>query len=398
MADAALRIARGHVRGGADDPTYKRPFVDAAFSSGIFYWDTCFIATYAKYHQDELPIANALDNFYERMDDDGHIGREYLADGSPMWPKEHPVSVNPPLLAFAELELYGERPDPVRVQRVYPVLRKHYSYLRRRFRMADGLYFSDAFGSGMDNIPRYPDGWEDDGRGITLKLLRPDLFVYDGLSPAWNVQGRSVDFSAQMALFAEQLAAIAVIIGRPQDQAQLLRQRAQDVEAINRHCWDPVDGCYYDLAYGKRIRRQHVGQFWTLMAGVATPSQARRLMAHLVNPTKFWRRMPVASWPADQAGYSQRGDYWLGSVWAPTNTMVLRGLRRYGQHALARRLIRDCFEGVAEVFERTGTFPENYAPDWAEAGIPSKTDFCGWTGIFPLAWAREWPLEGLAAA
>ena len=50
-------------RGGEKDPYYPKPFVDAAFSNNIFYWDTCFIACYAKYHTDELPILNALDKF-----------------------------------------------------------------------------------------------------------------------------------------------------------------------------------------------------------------------------------------------------------------------------------------------------------------------------------------------
>ena len=117
MYQKAISIAKSKIRGGINDPVFKKPYVDAAFSSNIFYWDTCFIACYAKYHQDELPIANALDNFYNLMDSDGYICREFTHDGKPFWPKEHPVSANPPLLAFAELELYSIHKDKNRLKK-----------------------------------------------------------------------------------------------------------------------------------------------------------------------------------------------------------------------------------------------------------------------------------------
>ena len=89
MYGAALRIAQKKVRGGLGDPNFKKPFTDAAFSSNIFYWDTCFIATYAKYHLDTLPVANALNNFYRFQDLYGFICREYTKEGKPFWPKRH---------------------------------------------------------------------------------------------------------------------------------------------------------------------------------------------------------------------------------------------------------------------------------------------------------------------
>ena len=133
-----------------------------------------------------------------------------------------------------------------------------------------------------------------------------------------------------------------------------------------------------------------IGMFWTLMAGAAPPQRAGRLVGHLTNPAKFWRRVPVASWPADQPGYSPTGSYWLGGVWAPTNDMVIRGLARCGYPALARRLAREYHAAVAEVFPRDGTFHENCAPDAAAPGQPSRPVFCGWTALAPIALAREW--------
>jgi len=152
----ALSLAKRNIRGGENEPVFKRPYVDAAFNGDIFLWDTCFIACYAKYHMNELPIANALDNFYALQDTDGYIGRQYMRNGRPMWPKSHPVSINPPLLAFAELEIYGRTRDIGRLAQVYPALKRNFEYLVHAWQQDDDLFCNDAYGSGMDNIPRYP--------------------------------------------------------------------------------------------------------------------------------------------------------------------------------------------------------------------------------------------------
>ncbi len=389
MYKAAIAIAKKKVRGGASEPIFKKPFLDAAFNGNIFLWDTCFIASYAKYHQNELPIANALDNFYNLQEDDGFICREYTREGKAMWPKEHPVSINPPLLAFAELELYSQVKNKQRLQKVYPSLKKFYHFLAEHYCMDDKLFFSDAFGSGMDNIPRYPEGWQDDGKGIALKNLFPEFFKYEGLSSLWNRQGRTVDFSAQMALFAENLTTIAQLINKKQDIAAYRQLYNETKEAINQLCWDETDGFYYDLGYGKQIKRKHIGMFWVLMAGIVPHGKLNKVISNLTNTNQFWRKFPLASYSADQPGFSSLGTYWLGSVWAPTNYMVIKGLMRYNQKQLATKLAKQYYWCVAEVYKKTKTFWENYAPDSLMPGNQARPDFCGWTAIPPVTLYRE---------
>jgi len=398
MYAAALALVKRNIRGSGREPFFKRPFLDAAFSGSIYLWDSCFMAAYAKYHVDELPIAQALDNFYSLQDADGWICREYTREGRPFWPKEHPVSCNPPLLAFAELELHGRTHDIARLKRVYPQLRAHFRYMLGAWRMPDGLFFNDAFGSGMDNIPRYPEGWQDDGQGIALRNLHPELFVYEGLSPRWNRQGRMVDISAQMALFARQLARIAALVGAHDEVAGYGQLHAGIADALNRLCWHEGDGWYYDLGAGLPIARRHIGAFWVLWAGVAPPERVRRMLARLTDPAQFWRRIPVASTPADDPRFAPRGAYWLGSVWAPTNYMVIRGLEQAGQHALALRLARRYYGAIAAVYRETGTFWENYAPDALAPGSQSRADFCGWTALAPIALWHEYIRAGARRA
>jgi len=390
MYDAALRLARQHIRGGDNEPFFKQPFLDAAFSANIFLWDSCFMCSYAKYHQDQLPAAAALDNFYALQEDDGYICREYTREGVPYWSKDHPVSINPPLLAFAELELYSVSKDSERLKRVYPHLQAFFRFIEQRYRCADGLFFSDALGSGMDNIPRYPFGWKDDGGGVSARSDMRGHFGWLSLSSQWNRQGRSVDLSAQMALCALNLATIANIVGADGDVAAYRSFHHEMAQAINRLCWNEADGFYYDLGYGRQIPRRHIGMYWTLLADVVPPQRRKRFLVHLTDPRQFWRKIAVASYPADQQGYDPKGGYWLGGVWAPTTYMVIRGLAHCGEHALAARLARDYYRGVAAVFRQTGTFWENYAPDAYHQGEPARPDFCGWSAIAPITLYREY--------
>ena len=393
MYDKALSLAKLKIRGGKDHPVFKKPFLDAAFSESIFYWDTCFIATYAKFHQDELPIANALDNFYDRMEADGYICREFRPDGTPFWPKEHPVSMNPPLLAFAELELFSKNQDAKRLAKVYPLLKKHFEYWVKTYQCSDKLFFSDAFGSGMDNIQRYPYGWQDDKQGIPLKNLHPEIFLYNSLSSKWNKQGRSVDASAQMCLFADNLASIAEKLNRGFDIDYFSAFHTEVADAINQFCWNEEDGFYYDLGYGKQIKRKHIGMFWTLLGGVVPDEKLEKFLAHLTNPNEFCTKIPIASFSADQKEYNPKGEYWLGSVWAPANYMVLRGLSRYGKAELARNLAKQYYWAVAEVYKKTNTFWENYAPGEISQGNQAAKDFCGWTALVPITVLNEYLTE-----
>jgi hypothetical protein len=121
-----------------------------------------------------------------------------------------------------------------------------------------------------------------------------------------------------------------------------------------------------------------------LLAGVASRGQAWELAAALRDPDGFGRKHRVPTTPADQEGYEAVGHYWRGSVWSPTNTMVIRGLERYGFQDLAREIALEDLRIVAEVYRNTGTFWENYAPDTAEPGKPAKKDFVGWTGLVPI--------------
>jgi hypothetical protein len=147
----------------------------------------------------------------------------------------------------------------------------------------------------------------------------------------------------------------------------------------------------FDLTVdGKRAPAKTIAAYWTLLAGAATAEQAEALVAKLGNLHSFARKHRVPTTPADQQGFDPKGGYWRGAVWPPTNTMVIRGLERYGKDALTREIAREHLQRVGEVFQATGTVWENYAPDAVQPGRPAKGDFVGWTGIVPILYFIEY--------
>lgn len=374
-------------------------FIDAAFNENIFLWDTCFMTMFCNVAHPLVPGIESLDNFYARQHADGEICREIVRltgddygawvnrEGAPFYsshgwdvpsirrdavvfvgretPQPAPVltldALNNPLCAWAELESYRATGDAARIARVYPPLVNYHAALKHYLRQGNGLYLTDW--ASMDNSPR-------------------NRHLAGG--------GCAVDTSSQMVLFARGLAEMAEVQGLGAEQRAWTDEADALARLINTHLWDPETGFYHDLAIdGRRVPVKTVAAFWTLLAGVAEPRQIAALAAELNNPATFARTHRVPTLAANEPGYDPAGGYWCGAVWAPTTTMVIRGLERCGQQDLAREIALNDLEITGRVFAKTGTLWENYAPDSDAPGTPAKSDFVGWTGITPILFLLE---------
>jgi glycogen debranching enzyme len=166
--------------------------------------------------------------------------------------------------------------------------------------------------------------------------------------------------------------------------------------------WNERLKFYCDLTLdGNQVLVKTIAAYWTLLAGVAGADRIQWMVSELENPATFWRLHPVPTCAADEPAYLSDGGYWRGAVWAPTNTMVIRGLERVGNKRLAATIARKHVEVVAKVFKASGTIWESYAPD---AEKPARTaakklvqrDFVGWSGIGPIMYFLEYVI-GLRA-
>jgi hypothetical protein len=383
-------------------------FIDAAFNQNIFLWDSCFMTMFCNYGHPFVPGISTLDNFYAKQFEDGEICREINraaglefapwvnSEKKPLFsrwgwgtsesntlqsvvyrgrpaPKPEPRltldALDHPILAWAELEHYRLTGDRLRLAEVWEPLVRYYRALQKYLCQGNGLYITDW--ASMDNSPRNP-------------------FLDRG--------GTGVDISAEMVLFARNLAEIAGVLGKEEERRGYIREADELSILINRLMWDKDKKFYFDLTLeGKKAPVKTVAAFWTLLAGVAAKAQAEALAAELRDPETFGRLHPVPTCAASEPGYLKQGGYWRGAVWAPTDTMVIRGLERYGYDDLAREIALRHLEAVAEVYRKTGTIWENYAPDAIEPGrLESgelvKRDFVGWSGIGPILYLIEYGL------
>ncbi|MEE9167121.1 MAG: trehalase family glycosidase [Candidatus Neomarinimicrobiota bacterium] len=356
-------------------------WLDEAFSPNIFQWDTIFMIMFARYGHDIFPAIQSLDNFYCLQRESGYICREFREkDGRMIHYDEgdlfHPMgwknTINPPLFSWAEVESFRITGDKSRFELVLPALDKYAQWLdndgdpdaenweengRRSMTAEHKLYWNTPLGSGMDNTPR----------------------------PAEKGSGW-VEMSSQMVIMYNNLAVIAEELGDGAKAGEY-RSKAQEIgDRVNRWCWNEEDGLYYDVREdGSQFGKKTSGCFWPLLANISSRDQAARLVEHLKNPEEFWRPIVFPTLSADEEEYRPDGGYWLGSVWAPTNVMIVKGLENYGYEDFATEATENYLTGMAEVFEKTGTVWENYAPESFQPGEPSKADFVGWTGSGPIA-------------
>ncbi len=377
----------------ADGSGYVSQFIDAAFNKNIFQWDTCFMTMFCNYGHPYVPGIGSLDNFYCKQFENGEICREidratgkefhewvnhegeglrsrwskftvtYIGREAPQPPPHLTLdAMNHPIFAWAELESFRISADRARLGLVYEPLVKYYRALQKYIRQGNGLYMTDW--ASMDNSPR-------------------NAYLVRG--------GTAVDTSSQMVLFARNLAEIADLLEK-KDEAKAFRTEAEELaRLINEKMWDPDRRFYFDLTVdGRRSPVKTIAAFWTLLAGVAGPEQAAALTAELRNPKTFARKHRVPTVPADESGFKPTGGYWQGAVWAPTNTMVIRGLEKNSQSDLAREIALEHLRIITQVYRETGTVWENYAPDAARRGEPAMRDFVGWSGIGPILYLIEY--------
>lgn len=363
----------------------------------VFFWDTAFTVMWAKYYRDTLPVECSLDNLYRVQDDDGFINRQYLPIGEPKWSKKHPISFAPPVLSWAELDVYSISGDTERIRRVYPRLKAHHAYCKNSFQQDDNLYIGDPFGCGMDNLPRWPQGWKGDDTGITFRAehMHPShsyeqtKYFVDNVTFSWNIQARYIDMSAQMAFDALCLKQMAEIVDCKEDIEYFTHEHALIRDAINEKCWNETHHFYFDLGYDTQVERFHIGSFWVLLADIVPGNHLENVINRLTEEATFGRPTPVPTLAANDPDYDPGGGYWHGSSWPPTTYMVLRGLKAVGAENTARELAEKYYNAVVDVFNETGTFWENMCPEKAAPGNAAQKDFCGWSGLAPVAVARE---------
>jgi hypothetical protein len=344
-------------------------FLDTAFNDCIFMWDSCFMLMFGRYGTRAFPFLRTLDNFYAKQHPDGFICREIgYEKGDDRFFRFDPVATGPAIMPWTEWEYYLNFSDKERLARVFPALVAFHQWMRAYRTWPDGSYWGTGWSTGMDNQPRMD---------ISLPYT-DERFSHQYMT--W------VDVCLQQLMCAHIIIDMAQELDREDDVKDMHDEVDFLSKFINEKLWDISTSYYFDRHRDGSLNGcKSIGAYWALLAGIVPQDQLTAFVAHLENPQEFNRPHRVPSLSADDPDYKPEGEYWKGSVWPPTNYMIMRGLTRCSYDGLAHEIALNHHQNVVDVFEDTGTLFENYAPESAARGSSSRKDFVGWGGLGPIA-------------
>jgi len=368
----AWEIAFKNIRAPQPDSGFVSSYIDTAYNGNVFMWDSSFITMFARYGTQVFPFQNTLNNFYAKQHPDGFICREIKSDGADCFERYDPVSTGPNLLPWSEMVYYHSFGDTERLQNIFSALSAYYKWLRLNHTWRDGTYWSSGWGTGMDNMPR-----------VQAKY-NP---IYSNGHMVW------LDTNLQQIFMANQLLDMGFYTERWQEIEDFEDEAKQLTEYTRKYLWSPKEQFLFDrYSDGSLCPTKGIGAFWALHTNVLSKGELDQFVENLNNPKTFNRKYRVPSLSADNEKYKDNGRYWQGGIWAPTNYMVLTGLHSKGYNDLAYEIAVNHYEQIFEVYKKTGTFFEYYAPESAEPGFLARPDFVGWTGLPPIAVFLEYIL------
>lgn len=139
-----------------------------------------------------------------------------------------------------------------------------------------------------------------------------------------------VGLNSLFALGAESLARMALALGKDQDARHFSDEYNRTKKLMQEKLWNPAAGIYENRYWDGRFSKQlSPTNFYPLIAGIATPAQARQMVEkHLLNPKEFWGKYVIPTIARNNPAFADQF-YWRGDIWGPTNYLVYEGLNRY---------------------------------------------------------------------
>ncbi len=199
-----------------------------------------------------------------------------------------------------------------------------------------------------------------------------------------------VDLNAQLFRYEQDLAGLSTMLGRDEDAAAWRARAAARRELVNRYLWVPGEGFYrdLDLRTGQPLRSvpRALSAFVPLWAGLADPTQAASMVAHL---PLFEHDHGLA---ATEPGWTDGDQHSYPTGWAYSHWYVIEGLLRAGYRDHAVRIAVKWLRLVAAKLDQTGALLERYNVVDSDGPTPGRyppQQGFGWTnGVFAALLTR----------
>jgi hypothetical protein len=157
----------------------------------------------------------------------------------------------------------------------------------------------------------------------------------------------------------------------------LSAERERVVARMQEVLWNEEAGIFMDWRWrraeavaGRSVRGPFVpGEFtgrlaptcfYPLLAGAATPEQAKRMVhEHLLDEYEFWGEYVIPSIARNDPAFTHMR-YWRGPIWGPMNYLTYEGLKRYHFDDVAAEFAAKSAALFRGEWERHGWVCENY--------------------------------------
>ncbi len=393
----------------------------------MYGWDSYFIQVGLLRDGEVEKAKHLVDNFVYEIEHYGTIlnaNRTYFLSRS-----------QPPFLTRMILGVYEQTKEQAWLQATYPAVEKYYAFwtsephtlgpsvagdqprLSRYYDLGEGPgaevvsdekdeqgrthydrareYYKTHAVPDYD-VTRFYDAKKDE---LTPLFYKGDRSMREsGFDPSGRFGPFSVDIvhhlpvclNALLYVMEKDAERIATGLKRPDDAKRWAARAAERKEQVDRFLWDEKAGLYLDYNFETRKRRDYpfATTFYPLWAGMASPEQARRVLANL---TLF--EAPGGVLTSTQ----ETGNQWDKPFgWAPLQMIAVDGLRRYGHDEAGDRLARKFVGTVVKEFEEHGVILEKYDLLRRESDVASGIRFGYSANQIGFGWTNAAVLDLLA--
>jgi putative isomerase len=343
------RIAAGELKNEGLFPSYHYKWFN-----GFWSWDSWKHSVGLSYFNTEL-AKNQMRVLFDYQNEDGFIVDCIFRDTT--IEAHNYRDTKPPLASWAVAKIFEKDKDLKFVEEMYPKLKLYHEWWYNmrdhdkdglcEYGSTDGSLVAAKWESGMDNAIRFDDS----------KILKNE-------EGAYSLDQESVDLNAY--LYAEKiyLANLSESLNKI-DDAKKLKEEAEALKIrIQEQFYDKNDGWFYDTNLeGTTFIKGEGSEGWTaLWANAATQEQAEAVKNKMMNPEKFYTKVPFQTMSADHKKFNPLKGYWRGPNWLDQAYFGVKGLRNYGFDAEANKATIQIIEGAAGVLEKGKSIRENYHP------------------------------------
>ena len=172
------------------------------------------------------------------------------------------------------------------------------------------------------------------------------------------------------------LGSLAERFGWREKAMQWQKEADNRAELINQYCWDENEGCYFEYDYVRKTRLPYysLNAYWPLWTGIASKSQARRVVDHLhLFDHPYGLTFTDKTYPGIHPEYETL-EWAYPECWPQQQVVVGQGLERYGFRDLAREISRRYIANVIATWEKTGLTWERYDAVVGGHNVPVERD------------------------